>query len=237
MPEGVHSLKLRVNGVGAHYLRAGSGPPVVLLHGGASDATDWLATMGALASRYSLYAPDLIGYGRSDHVKSVYHLRDFVDFTRGFIEELGLDSPVLVGHSLGGRVCLEIALRYPEMVSKLVLINTVGFCRITRLGSWVGSLLWWLRKLLRRPQPFPSLMPGEGEDEHWLCLEQLPHLHKPTLIVWKRYDLYLPLASALRAKGLIPGARLAVLPGFGHAPHRENRGVFHNLLLSFLDSS
>jgi len=74
-----------------------------------------------------------------------------------------------------------------------------------------------------------------GEDKDWLCLEKLPILKVPTLIVWNRYDPYYPLSGALKAKELIPNARLEVFPGCGHAPHVKNRDFFNNLLLSFID--
>lgn len=81
---------------------------------GASDCRDWLSTMDILSDSHTFYAPDLIGYGQSDKSKDGYYLSDFVDFTMQFTEVLGLRSSSLVGHSLGGRVCLEIALRYPK---------------------------------------------------------------------------------------------------------------------------
>ena len=123
----------------AHYLKAGNGPPVVLLHGGASDSRDWVETIAAMSHRYRLYAPDLIGYGLSESAKNGYYLSDFVEFALGFIQAVGLGHHVLVGHSLEGRVCLEIALPYPEMVRKLVLIDTAGFGRVTRWGSFLST--------------------------------------------------------------------------------------------------
>ncbi|MCK4862981.1 MAG: hypothetical protein KAS25_01735, partial [Dehalococcoidales bacterium] len=60
---GIEGLKLNVNGHRAHYLKAGGGPPVVLVHGGASDSRDWVDTINGLAHRYTFYAPDLIGFG------------------------------------------------------------------------------------------------------------------------------------------------------------------------------
>jgi len=235
MPGVIESRKCTVDGQRVHYLETGNGPPVVLLHGGASDSTDWIATLGILSANYSLYAPDMVGYGQSDRVKQAYHLRDFVASTRDFIQGLGLGSPALVGHSLGGRVCLDIALLYPEMVSKLVLIDTMGFSRISRWGNWLGTGLWRIRKFLGQPNPYPAMLPGEGEDPHWICLNRLPNLLVPTLVVWKRLDPYLPLASARKARELMPEASLKVFPGYGHAPHRQNRRAFHRLLMSFLN--
>jgi len=231
----IENLNLSVNGHQVHYLKAGSGPPVVLLHGGASDARDWIRTIAALSPYYSLYAPDLIGYGLSDKPKSGYYLSDFVEFMLGFTEVLGLDSSIMVGHSLGGRICLEIALRCPERIHKLVLVDIAGFGRISLLGGVLATAAWGLRKLVRRPQPYPQFLQKDGEDVGWFCLDELPNLTVPTLIVWNRFDPYFPLSLPLRAKELIPGARLEVLPGYGHAPHKQRGESFNGLLLSYLN--
>ena len=231
----IEGLDVELGDHQAHYLRAGSGSPVVLLHGGASDSREWAETIIALSHCYELYAPDIIGYGLSDGHRNGYYLSDFVRSTLTFIQTLGLDSQVLVGHSLGGRICLEIALRHPEMVRKLVLVDTAGFSKLTRWGIVLGFSAWVMRKVLRRRQPYPRFLKKDGEDKDWLCLEKLPILKVPTLIVWNRYDPYYPLSGALKAKELIPNACLEVFPGCGHAPHVQNRDFFNNLLLSFID--
>src|SRR4030043_352614 len=123
---GIESLKAQIKGYHAHYLKAGSGPPVVLIHGGASDALDWTNTMTALGGRYTFYALDLLGYGQSEKNEKGYYLTDFVDFLTGFIDTLKLEKPTLAGHSLGGRFCLDLAFKDPKKVGKLVLIDTTG---------------------------------------------------------------------------------------------------------------
>jgi pimeloyl-ACP methyl ester carboxylesterase len=232
--EVVESAKLSVNGHQAHYLKAGSGDPVVLLHGGVSDSRDWLGTLDALADSYTCYAPDLIGYGYSEGIKEGYYLSDFVEFAMGFTEALGLQSSVMVGHSLGGRVCLEIAFRYPEMVRRLVLINTAGFSKLGRWGAFLGTLVWQGRMLLRHRQPYPKFLKENGKYGDWLCLDELPSLRVPTLVLWSRHDLYYSLAGARQAVALIPEARLEVLPCCGHASHVRRRDSFNRILLEFL---
>lgn len=231
----IQTLKLDVDGHRIHYLRAGSGPDVVLLHGGASDSQDWAETMDALSHSYTLYAPDMIGYGQSDRKKDSYYLSDFVRATHGLIQKLGLNSIALVGHSLGGRVCLEIALRYPELVSGLVLIDTVGFSKLAWWGTFLGAAAWGLRKILRRPQPYPKFLQEQGEDRDWKCVDRLPSLKVPTLVVWNQRDPYYSIADALKATKLIPEVTLEIFPHYGHAPHKQNRQYFNNLLLGFLN--
>jgi pimeloyl-ACP methyl ester carboxylesterase len=233
--DAIQSLDLNVDDHQIHYLRTGNGPPVILLHGGASDCQDWLGTMAILSDSYSLYAPDLIGFGLSSRNSSGYHLSDFVEFTLRFIQKMGLNSPVLVGHSLGGRVCLEIALRHSEMIRKLVVVDTVGFGRLTRWGLFLGIATWAVRKTLRRPQPYPKFLWKDSEDKDWLCLEELPTLQVPTLIVWNRHDPYHPLGGALKAKELIPESHLECFPGYGHAPHVKRSDRFSSLLRAFME--
>ncbi len=120
-------------------------------------------------------------------------------------------------------------------MSKLVLIDAAGLGKVTRFGSAVMTLAWAIRRLLSRPQPYPTFLAKEGEDTNWLCLDKLPGLETPTLLVWKRLDPYMPLSIARRAEKLIPNSRLKVLPGFGHAPHQQNSDIFNRVLLDFLD--
>lgn len=233
---GIQSLEVRADAHQVHYLKAGTGNPVLLLHGGASNSQDWLGTMVALSHSYSLYAPDMPGFRGGGTDSRGYYLSDFVEFTLGFIQTTRLGSHVLVGHSLGGRICLEIALRHPKMVRRLVLIDTVGVSRLTRLGLFLGAAAWSVRKILSRTQPYPKFLKRDGEDKDWLCLEELPNLKVPTLIVWKRHDPYYSLDGALRAKKLIPGARLEIFEGYGHSPHLQKGDLFNNLLLNFINN-
>ena len=235
VPEGIESLRASVNGYRAHYLKAGTGPPVLLLHGGASDARNWINTMNALAGRYTLYAPDLLGFGRNQRSRDGYYLKEFSAFITEFIDTLGLEKPALVGHSFGGRVCLDIALQRPEKVPKLVLADAAGLGKVSKFGTVVLTGFWVVRKLFRIEQPYPHFLPSEGDDPDWACVERLSDLKMPTLLIWKRHDLYLPVALARRAAARIPGAELVVLPGYGHAPHGRTVTAFNKHLREFLD--
>jgi len=232
---GIDSLHLKVNGQQIHYLKAGSGAPVVLVHGGASDSRDWVDTMAALSHRFTFYAPDLIGFGQSDRDENGYYLSDFSDFILEFIDALQLQRPVLVGHSFGARVCLDVALQRQEQVRKLVLVDASGLGKITGFGNVLFTMFWALRKVLRRPQPYPRFLAKEGEDYNRVGDDELRRLGTPTLLIWKRLDPYMPVSIARRAEKLIPKARLALLPGYGHAPHQQNSDAFNRLLLDFLD--
>ncbi|MCX5998288.1 MAG: alpha/beta fold hydrolase [Chloroflexi bacterium] len=231
--EGTH---IEIGGRRIHYLKAGSGPTVVLLHGGASDSRDWISTIHALCDSHTCYALDMVGFGLSDRSKDGYCLSDFVECTLGFVEALGLERPDLVGHSLGGRVCLDIALRRPDDVRKLVLVDSAGFSKLGWWGSVMGTVAWTARRVLRLPKPYPTFRKENGAYADWVCLNELPDLRVSTLVVWSRFDPYYPLDGARKAVNVMPDARLEVLPCFGHAPHVRKKDSFNSLLRDFLDS-
>jgi len=232
---GIESLQLNVNDHRVHYLKSGSGAPVVLVHGGASDSRDWVNTMAALSHRFTLYAPDLIGFGQSDRNENGYYLSDFSNFILEFVNLLGLKNPALVGHSFGARVCLDAARQHPEQVRQLVLVDASGLGKISALGNALFTFFWAIRKILGKPQPFPRFLSKEGDNYDYVGSEALQSIQTPTLLIWKQFDPYMPLSIARRAEELIPGAKLAVISGYGHAPHQQNSDAFNRILLDFLD--
>jgi len=231
----IESIRAEINGYRAHYLKAGSGPPVVLIHGGASDSRDWSSTMTSLGDRFSFYAPDLLGYGQSERRESGYYLNEFTDFLTGFIDELKLDRPALVGHSLGGRFCLDVAIKARERVGKLVLVDTTGLGSMSFFGNALQLFFWGIRKAFRLPQPYPNFLLKEGEKFERSYDEDLRHLEIPTLLVWKKHDPYLPASIAKRAEKLIPNVKLALVGGYGHAPHKKDSEAFNKILADFLE--
>ncbi len=111
----------------ANYVQQGQGAPVILLHGLAASLFDWTSLLPALASsRYAAYALDLLGHGESYKPSNLadYHIENVFDHFCFWLESLNLAEPlILVGHSLGGYLSMEFALRYPERVRALVLAN------------------------------------------------------------------------------------------------------------------
>ena len=207
---------------------------MLLMHGGADNSSAWIDTMIALSSSYTSYAPDIIGFGLSDKPKSGYYMTEFAEFTLSFIDALGLGTMALIGHSIGSRICLEAVLRSPERFTKMVLISSAGFCKLSRLGGFLGTAAWGVRKALRRPQPYPRFLIQDDEDKDWLYLDALPAIRVPTLVIWGDRDPYYPFDQAIGAKELLPNSRWEIIPGTGHAPHKQKPDTFIKLLLSFL---
>jgi pimeloyl-ACP methyl ester carboxylesterase len=139
MPE----LRLRggeVDGLSLHYFVEGRGPAVVLLHGLGGFALSWRHNIAALATRATVYAVDLPGFGRSAKPRTRYGLAYFARALHSFLDALGISQASLVGHSFGGAVAVTYALTHPTRVERLALLGSVvpGF---TWQVSWRHRLV------------------------------------------------------------------------------------------------
>lgn len=120
------SRYVRVNGINTHYVVAGEGHPLLLLHGlGASVAT-WRDNIGPLSENFRVYAVDMPGHGDSDKLGVDYSIDNAVRFVAQFIETLDIDRPAMVGHSICGALGIITALRHPSLFSGLVLVGSAG---------------------------------------------------------------------------------------------------------------
>ena len=116
--------------VDTFYLEAGTGEPVLLLHGsgpGVSARANWQQTIPGLAREFRVLAPDIVGYGATARPEDVrYSLRTWTDHVLGFADALGLERVSLVGNSLGGRISLALAEEHPDRIARMVLMGSPG---------------------------------------------------------------------------------------------------------------
>jgi pimeloyl-ACP methyl ester carboxylesterase len=114
---------VRVDGRGVHYLRAGQGPPIVLLHAGMASADQMLGLLRRLAADHTVFAFDHPGYGDSDALPEPddVEIADVADALKATLEELAMPPCPVYGSHTGGAVALELARRHPQRVSTLVV--------------------------------------------------------------------------------------------------------------------
>ena len=117
---------ITVDGVRLHYLTRGTGTPILLLHGNGSTAEDMVASglLDRLARNHLVIVPDRPGYGYSDRPRGiVWHPRRQAELMLGLMDRLGIERPVVVGHSWGALVAVALALAAPERVRGLLLLS------------------------------------------------------------------------------------------------------------------
>lgn len=157
--------EVTVDGVRVHYVRQGSGPPLLLLHGftvGSSRLT-YGPSFAPLARDFDVIAPDLPGYGFSSSPDTLYTTADYVAFVIRFIDTLGLRKVNLVGFSKGGAIALGVGLEHPERVRKLVLVSAYALNRWVTLpflpylalrSPWLVRFFWRSLRRYRRLLPW-----------------------------------------------------------------------------------
>jgi len=118
-----------VRGFKLHYREAGRGAPVVLLHGLGGDGSRWAQNIAPLAADFRVIALDQIGFGQSDKPMANYHTGMLSEFLVDFLDVIGIPKASLVGNSMGAFVAAYTAVRRPDLVDRLVLVNGAGYKR------------------------------------------------------------------------------------------------------------
>jgi pimeloyl-ACP methyl ester carboxylesterase len=236
------------------------GRALLLLHGAGSNGHAWHYQYDHLGKRYSPIAPDLPGHGRSSGVEGLRTIEDYASFAAAFLDALKLDSLVVVGHSMGGAIAIELALRHPRRVKALILIATAAKFDIPkeRIETWRAVTMG------RSSQPFNNegyspktistkpeiIREGWGEQiqtdprVRWgdlvACSQsdlraRISQVDKPTLVLAGADDTITPPAEAELLKSRIKAARLEVVPDAGHRLTTERPDVINAAIEKFVD--
>ncbi|HEY6332847.1 MAG TPA: alpha/beta fold hydrolase [Blastocatellia bacterium] len=263
-PPGTADKVATVFGEKIHYLEAGSGPAVILLHGLGGDASNWYGNIAALSPKYHVIVVDQIGFGKSDKPLINYRVQTLVDFLDGFMRELKIDRASLVGNSLGGWTAAAFAIEHPEKVDRLVLVDAAGYSsnpppdkRIieglnpsTLEGiKQVMSVVFYNKEMFSNPAVIDLLftrkmLAGDGYtiqrfidsvlQGQDLLDNTASKIKQPTLIIWGKQDALVPLAVGQHFNRDIAGSEMLVIDQCGHVPMIEKGAEFNWALSKFL---
>ena len=241
---------------------AGQGPPLVFLHGAAG--LRWDEFLDRLAQSHTVYAPEHPGTtpGNPDAIKMLDDLWDLVLYYYELFDGLGLESPVVVGHSFGGMVASEIAATDPGRVSKLVLLNPIGLWRDDApVKNWMvmspenlGKELFSepdgpvARQILAEPEDPEERMTAKVQGIWNLgCTgkftwpipdkglsKRLHRIQAPTLVIWGQQDGIVPAIYAQEFTDRIAGARSVVVERAAHVPQLEQPDTVSQAVHDFL---
>ena len=118
------------NGIQTNYHEHGQGEPVLLIHGSGPGVTgwaNWRLTIPALAEKFRVIAPDIVGFGYTERPVDVqYNMETWLNHILGFMDALGIEKAHVIGNSFGGGLALAMAIRVPHRVGRLVLMGSAG---------------------------------------------------------------------------------------------------------------
>ena len=243
---------------------AGSGPPVVFLHG--AYGLTWDPFLDGMAEHFTVYAPEHPGttLGDPDGIKPLDNLWDLVLYYDEMFAQLGLDNPTVIGHSFGGMVAAEIAACYPQRVGKLVLLSPIGLWRDdVPVKNWmIMPLEEVVKAVFYDPSgPLAQQMLSVPEDEKeaqdlqirvtWslACTgkfiwpipdkglkKRIHRIASPTLIIWGTGDKLVPPVYAEEFGSRIAGSRIEMVEQAAHLPHLEQLEHVSGLVRDFIQS-
>jgi pimeloyl-ACP methyl ester carboxylesterase len=243
--------------------RAGTGDPVVFLHGAAG--LQWDEFLDGLAERFTVYAPEFPGttLGDPDGIRALDDLWDLVLYYDELFDALGLENPAVVGHSFGGMVAAEIAATFRHRLRKLVLISAIGLWRddtpIPNFYVMTPDELIPLAvadpngTVAAAMRAAPDMESEAGQtaviQSTWslACTakfiwpipdrglrKRLHRIDVPTLIVWGHQDRLVNSVYAQEFQSGIAGARVEVLEGAAHMPQLEQPARTLSAVVDFL---
>jgi len=233
-------------------------PPLLLIHGAGQDTLSWRFNLDVLSDMFHVYVLDLPGHGKSELAAqgALDDYNDFIPFVAGFMEALSVPHYALMCHSFAGGLALHLALKYPERVSELVLIDGTG-CPSKAWGGDEFKIVAinpvdWLEvnfRLICGPETPVDRANEIAHDVRRCCApevatgdiaafaktdlrEHLGKMRTPILLLHGEHDWSIPPGLGQETYDLYGGPKIfKLLPSVGHFPHTEQPEMFNSTFL------
>ncbi len=251
----MNSVQTVINGVLTNYevINPKVKSPVILLHGWGQNASFWLPLAKLLSKNHCYYLLDLPGFGGTKNLAPNSNVPEYTAFVKNFTDKLKLKNFVLLGHSFGGHVACDFAIKHPGLVCRLILVDAA----LIRIRSLLTKTKIFIAKIFK---PIKLIIPislisqihekiahdySHSNDYQKSVLRQIinydlsPKLHLikvPTEIIWGSEDKVIPYVGKYLTEN-ISDARLHVIYGAGHSPHLTHPQKLAEILKNILSNS
>ena len=251
-------MNVLIDGLKINYIDEGEGTPVLLLHGWGSSGEVYRGFINTLKSRCRLVAPDFPGCANSDTMSEPWDLEDYCDFVLKFMKAVGLEDPIMMGHSHGGRVTMYMTATGMVNPSKIVLLDAAGLIPKKSLKQkFRAKSFKVIKAVLTLPviRNFSASLLDKARRHYGSAdynaapevlrktlvslvntdiRDVLPSIKCPTLLIWGENDTATPLSDAKIIESLIDDAGLCVIKGTGHFSFVERPFEANAIINSFI---
>ncbi len=249
-------MDITVKGIKVHCEVTGEGAPVLILHGWGTSSEVMKTAADSFEGKMKVYNLDLPGFGQTEEPREEdWNIYTYADFVKEFCCKAGIENPVVLAHSFGGRIALILAGRKMMGINKMILTGCAGIKPKRGADYYIKVYSYKLGKKVSKA--LGKLSPGHeeklkqkhgsadyaaasnkmrgvmvrtvNEDLKYL----LPEIDVPCLLVWGENDDATPVSDGKLMEKLIPDSGLVVMPGSGHYAFLENGAWFGNIVRSF----
>lgn len=242
--------KIKINNLSISYSKYGSGGNnLVFLHGWGQSKETWINIADNLQKNNNIYLLDLPGFGKSDFPSKILTIADYVEIINNFLKKLKINKMILIGHSFGGRIAVEFALKYPYKINKLVVYSTdFGFGKnISKklLNYFIDLSEKFFFKLIIKIYLF---LRGQSYLRFDILLniykkagvgknfpKRLRGIKKKTLLLYGKFDYVSIYNNGVKANKLIRNSRLIIFNKSSHLAHIEEKEKFIKELKDFIN--
>lgn len=250
-------MKVNIDGVNLNYICEGEGENILVLHGWQANIPAMMPVHNILKDNFKVYTLDFPGFGESDEPEEAWGVYEYADFTKKFIDLMGMEKVTLIGHSFGGRISIILSSKYPELVDRMVLIDAAGLIpkrgpkyyfkvySFKAMRKVFNTAFFWVDKEKRLKKFYKHFGSQDYKDANpklrkilvKVVNENLRPLLKdikaPTLLVWGRDDDSTPVYMAEILEKEIADSGLVVLENAGHFSYIDQYGQFKAVIKSF----
>ncbi|MBM3905151.1 MAG: alpha/beta hydrolase [Thaumarchaeota archaeon] len=253
-----------VDGNRIRYLKAGSEKKnLLLIHGLGASAERWEFVIPSFSKHFTVYVPDLIGFGLSEKPNVDYTTEFFSDFISSFLREINVKKVTVVGSSLGGQIAIDYVIHNQQNVEKLILVSPAGAMKQSTpaLDAYIMAALYPDNDTAKNAF---SMMTGNNKEVNQTTVDgfvqrmlmpnakyafmstilglknapeistKLEVLEIPTLVIWGELDPVIPIKYAEYFVQKIRDCRFYRMENCGHTPYVEDPKEFVKIALGFI---
>lgn len=254
-------MKIEIDGLNINYEIYGQGEPLLILHGWGGCIDSMTPITNFLKDKYKVIVIDFLGHGKSDYPKTAIGVLEYALITKKFLDRLKIDKLYLIGHSFGGRIGIILSSKYPNLIEKMILVDSGGIKPKKKLKNQVKIYTYkfikqFLKIVLFNSKTYEKIMiklrTKAGSKDYKDLPESmkatfikivnedlqkyLKNIKTPTLIVWGENDKDTPIYMAEKIKQGISDSGIVLLKDAGHFSYLDKSYEFNIIANNFLSS-